>query len=89
MTPFSVYLLTRCQSATDRSLYFTKELKNATREAGDSLRLKCEVDGSIPATSIQWFKNDGPVIEEQSRVILSIHFHCKLFFGDMMSHRLT
>ena len=35
------------------SLSFVKELKNVTKEAGDFLKLKCDVIGSIPATSIQ------------------------------------
>jgi hypothetical protein len=47
---------------------FTKELKNTTKEAGDLLRLRCEVAGSVPASSISWFKNDGPILEEQNRV---------------------
>jgi hypothetical protein len=47
---------------------FTKELKNTTKEAGDLLRLRCEVAGSVPASSINWFKNDGPILEEQNRV---------------------
>lgn len=36
-----------------RTLSFVKELKNVTKEAGDFLKLKCDVTGSIPATSIQ------------------------------------
>ena len=35
------------------TLSFVKELKNVTKEAGDFLKLRCEVTGSIPATSIQ------------------------------------
>ncbi len=40
------------------TLSFVKELKNVTKEAGDFLKLRCEVTGSIPATSIQvtWLK---------------------------------
>jgi hypothetical protein len=45
-----------------------KELKNATKEAGDFLRLRCEVDGDVPATSFEWFKNGAPLIEEKNRV---------------------
>ncbi len=35
------------------TLSFVKELKNVTKEAGDFLKLKCDVTGSIPANSIQ------------------------------------
>jgi len=35
------------------TLAFVKELKNVTKEAGDFLKLKCDVTGSVPATSIQ------------------------------------
>ncbi len=35
------------------TLSFVKELKNVTKEAGDFLKLKCEITGSIPANSIQ------------------------------------
>ena len=35
------------------TLSFVKELKNVTKEAGDFLKLKCDVTGSIPASSIQ------------------------------------
>ena len=52
----------------ERTLSFTKELKNTTKEAGDLLRLRCEVGGSVPASTISWFKNDGPILEEQNRV---------------------
>ena len=59
-----------------KTLSFVKELKNVTKEAGDSLRLKCDVTGTVPATSIIWFKNDGPVLEEQNRVITSFASYC-------------
>ena len=35
------------------TLAFVKELKNVTKEAGDFLKLRCDVTGSIPANSIQ------------------------------------
>ena len=34
------------------TLSFVKELKNVTKEAGDFLKLRCDVTGSIPANSI-------------------------------------
>ncbi|CAB4065423.1 ROR1 [Lepeophtheirus salmonis] len=38
------------------TLKFIKSLKNMTKDAGDFLRLRCEVSGDPPATSIDWFK---------------------------------
>ena len=42
------------------TLAFVKELKNVTKEAGDFLKLKCDVTGSVPATSIQVRRPPGP-----------------------------
>ena len=53
---------------SSRTLKFIKELKNISREAGDFLKLRCEVDGEIPATSIEWYVNGLPVMEEKNRV---------------------
>jgi len=46
----------------------TKELRTVRKEAGGSLKLRCEVVGGPPATSWRWFKNDAPVIIEKGRV---------------------
>ncbi len=51
-----------------KTLKFSKELRNITREAGDYLRLRCEVEGSPPVTSFDWYKNDAPLIEEKNRM---------------------
>jgi len=45
-----------------------KSMRNTTRDAGGSLKLRCEVAGSPRATAWQWFKNDAPVIVEKGRV---------------------
>lgn len=37
-----------------KTLTFLKGLKNITKEAGDSLKLRCEVSGSKPATAFDW-----------------------------------
>uniref|UniRef100_A0A0K2TIM1 Tyrosine-protein kinase receptor n=2 Tax=Lepeophtheirus salmonis TaxID=72036 RepID=A0A0K2TIM1_LEPSM len=50
------------------TLKFIKSLKNMTKDAGDFLRLRCEVSGDPPATSIDWFKNGVPLIEEKNRM---------------------
>ncbi len=55
-------------TAKEKTLTFLKELRNLTREAGDFLKLRCEVSGTVPATKIQWLKNDGPLVEERNRI---------------------
>ena len=64
-------LVTSSSSSTttrEKTLTFLKELRNITRDAGDFLKLRCEVSGTVPATRIDWFKNDAPVIEEKNRM---------------------
>ena len=51
-----------------KTLTFLKELRNITKEAGDFLKLRCEVAGTVPATEIKWYKNDAPLIEEKNRM---------------------
>lgn len=51
-----------------KTLKFLKELRNVTKEAGDYLRLRCEVTGTSPATSFAWYKNDAPLLEEKNRM---------------------
>ncbi|PNF43882.1 hypothetical protein B7P43_G02778, partial [Cryptotermes secundus] len=51
------------------SLRFLKLLGNVTKEAGQSVKLKCEVTGDPPPTKIRWFKNEAPVIEEKGRLV--------------------
>ncbi len=55
-------------SKRKKTLSFLKELRNATKEAGDFLRLRCEVAGDVPATNFEWLKNGAPLIEEKNRV---------------------
>jgi receptor tyrosine kinase-like orphan receptor 1 len=51
------------------SLRFLKVLGNITKEAGESVKLKCEVTGDPPPIKIRWFKNEAPVIEEKGRLV--------------------
>ena len=55
-------------SPEDKSLVFIRELKNITKEQGDSLKIKCEVSGDPPATKFKWFFNEAPLFEEQGRI---------------------
>jgi len=52
----------------EKSLILVKTLRNTTRDAGGSLKLRCEVKGDPPATDFLWYKNDAPVIIERGRV---------------------
>ena len=52
----------------EKSLILVKTLRNTTRDAGGSLKLRCEVKGDPPATEFLWYKNDAPVIIERGRV---------------------
>ena len=51
------------ESKKEKTLRFVNELKNVTKDAGGFLRLKCAVTGSIPATRIEWFSNEAPLME--------------------------
>ena len=51
-----------------QSLVFIRELKNITKEQGDSLKVKCEVSGDPPATKFKWFFNEAPLHEVQGRI---------------------
>ena len=37
-------------------------------QVGDSLKVRCEVRGSPPATAFRWFRNEAPLLEEMGRV---------------------
>ncbi|XP_059082576.1 tyrosine-protein kinase transmembrane receptor Ror-like [Tigriopus californicus] len=50
------------------SLVFLKDLRNLTKEAGDFLRLRCEVTGQPPVATFEWLKNGIPLIEEKNRM---------------------
>merc|ERR1719266_1465100 len=49
-------------------LAFVRNLKDLVREVGEGLKVKCEVEGSPPATKFHWFKNEAPLKEEPGRV---------------------
>jgi hypothetical protein len=50
------------------SLAFVMPMKNYSKVAGDSLKIKCEVRGQPPALKFRWFKNEAPLKEERGRV---------------------
>ncbi|XP_046400013.1 tyrosine-protein kinase transmembrane receptor Ror [Ischnura elegans] len=50
---------------------FTLPLSNETKEAGETVRMRCEVAGG--ATRIRWLKNEAPVEEEKGRVSIRMY----------------
>ena len=50
------------------SLVFIRELRNFTKEQGDSLKVRCEVSGDPPANKFRWFFNEAPLLEEPGRL---------------------
>ena len=60
--------LFRVGRTEEKSLILVKTLRNTTRNAGGSLKLRCEVKGDPPVTNFLWYKNDAPVIIERGRV---------------------
>ena len=52
----------------EKSLEFVRDLRNVTREQGESLKVRCEVEGSPPANRFKWFFNEAPLHEEAGRI---------------------
>ena len=52
----------------EQGLVMVRGLRQTTRDAGGSLKLRCEVEGPVPATEFRWYKNDAPVLIERGRV---------------------
>ena len=52
----------------EKSLEFVRDLRNVTREQGESLKVRCEVEGSPPANKFKWFFNEAPLHEEAGRI---------------------
>jgi len=50
------------------SLVLLKGLRNSTRDAGGSLKLRCDVEGNPPVNEFRWYTNGAPVILEKGRV---------------------
>ena len=41
-----------------------------TKDAGESVKLKCEANGDPTPTKIKWYKNEAPLLEEKGRLTL-------------------
>ena len=77
------------ESSTDSpsSLLMTRGLRKTTRDAGGSLKLRCEVEGSPPATEFRWFKNEAPVLIERGRVSNIYNYHLYHPYLDSNQHQ--
>ena len=56
------------------SLEMTRALRNTTRDAGGSLKLRCEAEGDPGVTEFRWFKHHAPVITERGRVRIKSNY---------------
>ena len=56
------------------SLEMTRALRNTTRDAGGSLKLRCEAEGDPAVTEFRWFKHHAPVITERGRVRIKSNY---------------
>ncbi len=59
------------------TLSFVKELRNVTKESGDYMRLRCEVEGSPPATQFTWMKHGVPITEERDHIKVKTRLRSK------------
>ena len=50
------------------TLKMTRPLRNTTRDAGGSLKLRCEAAGEPGVTEFTWYKHNAPVITERRRI---------------------
>lgn len=46
-----------------------KHLSNLTREAGDTVRFRCEFNGQ-PLPKVVWYKNEAPIEPEKGKIIV-------------------
>ena len=59
---------------TERTLQMTRPLRNTTRDAGGSLKLRCEAEGDPAVREFRWFKHHAPVIIERGRVRIKSNY---------------
>lgn len=52
----------------DSHLAFVEPMKNYSKVAGDSLKIRCEARGRPPVIRFKWFKNEAPLEEERGRI---------------------
>ena len=67
-TAVSSTLATMTTSSYSNTIKFIYPMKNFTKLSGGTLKLRCEVQADPAATSISWFRNEAPLMEERGRV---------------------
>ena len=65
-TPASVSNGTASNSTGSHYLNIVKSLSNVTRNAGETIRLKCEFAGS-PQPKVTWYKHEAPIEPEKGK----------------------
>ena len=58
----------------ERSLVMVTALRNTTRDAGGSLKLRCEARGDPRVTEFRWYKHNAPVQQERGRVRIKSNY---------------
>ena len=53
---------------TGGGIKFLYPMKNFTRFTGESLNIKCHLEGDPPVNEIVWLKNEAPLHEEKGRI---------------------
>ena len=66
------------------TLVFVEPMKNYTKLAGESLKIKCVVRGQPVVSVIKWYKNEAPLMEERGR----IRIRSKTGSGDVQYSRV-
>ena len=61
-------IISGAANTTKNPFRLIKKLRDLQREAGGSLKLRCEAAGEPPVKRWTWFKNDAPLIPERNRV---------------------
>lgn len=56
-------------NGTHSYLTLVKHLSNLTREAGDTVRFRCEFNGQ-PLPKVVWYKNEAPIEPEKGKIIV-------------------
>ena len=64
----SKYIDTSDITESGKSLVMVRALRNTTRDAGGSLKLRCEAEGDPRVTEFRWYKHNAPVQPERGRV---------------------
>lgn len=66
-----------CQYVMVGWLRWTRVLGNVSKTAGEAVKLRCEVYGDPPPSSLQWLKNEAPVEPIKGRITVRLYTPAK------------